>query len=170
MNDINPFQIRHITINHSRTSETPHISHPPPRTSLYTTIVHATRKASSSTYISAPSNSANSAIFPSNMRLRVGTRVNSRVHIRDYTEIKANDIVQPKGGQRTRRIGMNRKERERGGEARYEVTRRIFPRLPTSPNSRRLSFLGKHRRRRSDNVRGISTMAANKGRLSTERA
>lgn len=88
--------------------------------------------------------------------------MNSRVHIRDYTEIKANDIVQPKGGQRTRRIGMNRKERERGGEARYEVTRRIFPRLPTSPNSRR--------RRRSDNVRGISTMAANKGRLSTERA
>lgn len=78
--------------------------------------MHATRKASSSTYISAPSNSANSAIFPSNMRLRVGTRVNSRVHIRDYTEIKANDIVQPKGGQRTRRIGMNRKERERGGK------------------------------------------------------
>ena len=68
-----------------------------------------------------------------------------------------------------------RKKRERGSQVR-KVTRRIFPGIPrvagNIPNSSRLSFLGKQRRRRSDNVRGISTTPAeraNKERLYRER-
>lgn len=65
--------------------------------------------------------------------------------------------------------GEQEKARRRGSQVRsYEVH---FPRDPcvaaavgagNIPNSPRLSFFGKHRRRRSDNVRGISTTSANK--------